>query len=172
MRTILFCLLIGFATILTSCESNGDNLINGKTAPGLSLPDTLNQKIDLRSFHGKLVLVDFWASWCKPCRKENPYLVKVYDEFHNRRFEGASGFEILSVSLDSRRDSWIKAIHSDSLHWPNHVSELNGWKSSAVATYGVSSIPTSFLLDQDGMIIGKDLRSDDLEKLLNARVKQ
>lgn len=149
-----------------------DNLINGNLAPNISIPDSSGKKVDLKSLQGNIVLVDFWASWCKPCRQENPYLVQVYDEFKDKEFQGAKSFIIYSVSLDSDKDHWLKAIQQDNLHWPLQLSELNGWKSSAVEAYKINAIPTNFMVDQNGTIIGRDMRSDDIYKLLTQRLKK
>ena len=109
-------------------------------------------------------MVDFWASWCGPCRAENPNVVKAYQEFHSK------GFDILGVSLDEKKDKWIDAIKKDNLNW-QQVSDLLGWKNSVAQLYGVEGIPMNFLIDKDGKIIGKGLRGEDLEKKLNEVVK-
>jgi peroxiredoxin len=131
----------------------------GIAAPEFTLPDTKGNATSLSSFKGKYTLVDFWASWCGPCRQENPNVVLAYHKYHPK------GFTILSVSLDDNKDKWEEAIKHDKLDW-NHVSDLKGWQSSAAVLYGVRGIPTNFLLDKDGKIIAKDLRGEDLEKKL------
>lgn len=136
----------------------------GIPAPDFTAPDTKGKAISLSSFKGKYTLVDFWASWCGPCRQENPNVVLAYHKYHPK------GFTILSVSLDNNKDKWEEAIKQDKLNW-NHVSDLKGWQSSVAVLYGVRGIPTNFLLDKDGKIIAKDLRGADLEKKLAEVIK-
>jgi thiol-disulfide isomerase/thioredoxin len=138
-------------------------LILARTAigvkPSFTMADTTGKKVSLRDFQGQYVLVDFWASWCGPCRKENPNVVKAYEKYH------AKGFEVVAISLDDKRAPWIKAIHTDGLPWI-HLSDLKGWKSELAAMYGITSIPASFLVDKEGKIIAKNLRGKDLEAKL------
>lgn len=131
----------------------------GAVAPDFTMNDQDGKPIQLSSLRGKVVLVDFWASWCAPCRQENPNVVKVYNEFHPK------GFEILGVSLDRTKEDWLKAIADDKLTWM-HVSDLQYWQNAAARLYGVNSIPMNFLLDKDGKIIAKGLRGADLEAKL------
>jgi len=131
----------------------------GAVAPEFSMNDPEGKAIALSSLKGKVVLVDFWASWCGPCRQENPNVVKVYQKYHSK------GFEILGVSLDQRKEDWLKAIKDDNLSWI-HVSDLQYWQNAAARLYGVNAIPQSFLLDKDGKIIAKGLRGEQLEKKL------
>lgn len=135
-------------------------LFVGMEAPDIVLPDregTLRRLSDLR---GKVVLIDFWASWCRPCRMENPNVVRLYRQYHER------GFEVFSVSLDSSREAWLKAIGDDHLDWPNHVSDLRGWSSAGGKLYGISSIPSTVLVDADGNILARNLRGQELENKL------
>ncbi len=132
----------------------------GAIAPDLAFPDPDGNIRKLSDLRGKIVLLDFWASWCRPCRGENPHVVAMYQKYHDK------GFEVFSVSLDRDKESWKRAIAADGLVWPNHVSDLKYWSSEAARTYGVSSIPSTFLLDQDGRIIAKNLRGESLTKAL------
>lgn len=136
----------------------------GTTAPDIDLENVSGQRVSLSSNRGKFTLLDFWASWCGPCRMENPNLVNAYRRYHER------GFEIYSVSLDLNKAAWKAAIMKDSLSW-THVSDLKGWKSPAVQLYGVNAIPSNVLLDKNGKIIAKNLRDADLEKKLKEVLK-
>lgn len=131
----------------------------GSVAPDIVLQDPFGKTIALSSLRGKVVLVDFWASWCKPCREESPNVVKAYNKYKSR------GFEVFSVSLDDNRDAWQKAINDDKLLW-THVSDLMKWNSSVVNLYNIEGIPFTVLLDADGKIIAKNLRGKALDDKL------
>lgn len=129
----------------------------GSIAPELNFPSPDGKVITLESLRGNYVLIDFWASWCRPCRAENPNVVKLYNEYKDK------GFTVYSVSLDRDKNRWIGAIKQDNLTWPNHVSDLKQWKSEAVKTYGFKGIPFTVLIDKEGKIIDKNLRGLALE---------
>jgi len=133
----------------------------GKPAPEISLPDTEGRTVKLSSFRGKYVLVDFWASWCGPCRRENPNVVQAFNQFKNKNFT------ILGVSLDrpGQKDAWINAIKEDNLTW-THISDLKFWQSEVVPVYQVGSIPFNVLVDPDGKVVAENLRGNALEQKL------
>ena len=136
--------------------------VNGTvSAPEIAFPNPSGKILKLSDLKGKVVLVDFWASWCGPCRAENPNVVKMYEKFKDK------GFTIFSVSLDEDATKWKEAIEKDQLSWTYHVSDLKGWKSSVVANFGIEGIPYTVLLNKDGKIIGKNLRGEKLEETLN-----
>lgn len=131
----------------------------GQMAPEFTMNDTGGKPVSLSSFKGKYVLIDFWASWCGPCRAENPNVVKVYNQYKDKNFT------ILGVSLDKTKEDWEKAIKDDHLNW-NQVSDLQYWDNAAAKLYGVQAIPANFLIDPSGKIVAKDLRGDELEQKL------
>ena len=134
----------------------------GKDAIDFTQNDTAGLPVKLSSFKGKYVLLDFWASWCMPCRQENPNVVKAYAKYHPK------GFDVLSVSLDKEgdREKWLKAIHDDKLTW-THVSDLQFWSNAVAKEYGVMAVPQNYLIDPRGKIVAKNLRGEALEKKLN-----
>ncbi len=136
----------------------------GAPAPEIALNDTTGTPVPLSSLRGKYVLIDFWASWCGPCRAENPNVVRMYNKYKDK------GFAIYSVSLDQAKANWTKAIRNDNLTW-THVSDLKFWQSAAAQQYGVQAIPATFLLDKEGKIIAKNLRGDALEQKLEEILK-
>jgi thiol-disulfide isomerase/thioredoxin len=143
----------------------------GDEAPEIVMNGLDGKPMKLSALRGKLVLIDFWASWCGPCRRENPNVVSAYEKYKKAKWKTAKGFDIFSVSLDQNVDAWKAAIEKDGLVWKNHVSDLKGWQNGAAAVYGVSSIPMSFLIDENGIIVAKNLRGLELHKQLDVHVK-
>jgi peroxiredoxin len=131
----------------------------GQPAPEISLPTPEGEELSLSDLRGKVVLIDFWASWCKPCRAENPVVVQAYNQYKDQ------GFEILGVSLDRSKEAWLQAIEKDGLTWP-HVSDLQFWNSAAAKEYGVSAIPYTVLVDREGNVIAERLRGGSLNAKL------
>jgi thiol-disulfide isomerase/thioredoxin len=148
-----------FVTNLNSKVENLSKLAINSVAPEINLANPVGELVPLSSLKGKVVLIDFWASWCRPCRMENPNVVRVYNKFKSK------GFEIYGVSLDRGKDEWIQAIKDDNLTWI-HVSDLMFWNSAAARQYNVTGIPFTVLLDAEGRIIAKNLRGEELEKKL------
>lgn len=136
-------------------------LISGeKDAPDIVLPNPEGQTMKLSDLKGKVVLIDFWASWCAPCRRANPHVVSLYHKYKSK------GFTVFSVSLDSDRASWMRAIEADKLAWPNHVSDLQQWKTPLTRIYGFNAIPFTVLVDRKGKIVGTNFRDAELERKL------
>ncbi|MCE3294849.1 MAG: alkyl hydroperoxide reductase/Thiol specific antioxidant/Mal allergen [Crocinitomicaceae bacterium] len=167
-------LLVGFADSpsIQQTKLQYEQMLAKKQAlsfldPGKEAPDFTQNKSDgtplkLSDLRGMVVLVDFWASWCGPCRQENPNVVRLYEKYKD------AGFTVMSVSLDNNQANWLKAIEKDKLSWPNHVSDLLGWKNEVAKLYRVTGIPFTVLLDKEGKIINKNLRGADLENTLKA----
>ena len=141
-----------------------ENVQIGKVAPEFSLPDTAGVSVSLSDFRGKYVLLDFWASWCPPCRRENPNVVKAFNEYKDKNFT------IVGISLDKDKSKWMKAIADDNLAW-THLSDLKYWDSEIPALYGVRGIPANVLLDPDGGIVAKNITGEDLHKKLKEVIK-
>ena len=143
----------------------------GQRAPELVFESPAGEMISLSSIRGKMVLIDFWAAWCPPCRRENPNLVNIYRQYKDKEFVNGSGFTIYSVSLDRSKEDWTAAIENDSLEWESHVSDLKGRQSVAAIEYEVRSIPLNTLIDGNGIIVSVGLRGSYLGNKLKELLK-
>ena len=148
---------------------------NGESAPGFEASLISGETMSLADLRGKYVLLDFWGSWCGPCRAQNPDLVKLFEKYHNTRFKNAEGFEIVSVAIEQNESSWRRAIDRDGLDWPYHIlsltSSMKFFDSEIAQIYGVKRLPTSFLINEKGVIIGVDLSPSKIDKMLAENVK-
>jgi peroxiredoxin len=160
MRNVFFMAIL----VLTACTGFAQ-VKKGQPAPQISLSDMTGAQVSLSDLKGKVVLIDFWASWCGPCRFNNPRLVKLYQKYHE------NGFEILGVSVDNNGLNWKEAVRQDKLDWIQ-VNDNKGWDGSAAKTYDVNAIPASFLVDKDGVIRAIDMEGRALESKIKSLLKK
>ncbi|MCH2225442.1 MAG: TlpA family protein disulfide reductase [Crocinitomicaceae bacterium] len=164
-------LTIIFSVGLLAFSYSPSSPVNGAQAPDIELKSPKGKTVKLSKLKGKMVLIDFWASWCAPCRRENPNVVEAYDKYKKSKFKNGKGFEVFSVSLDKKSDAWQNAIDKDELTWKYHGLDVGG---IIAREYGVTSIPTAFLIDGDGKIIasGKEIRGLELHKVLDGQLEK
>jgi peroxiredoxin len=165
MKFVLIAVLLLSVTAVFAQEKKEIGYDIGDIAPEIELPTPKGDTVALSSLRGQVVLIDFWAGWCGPCRRENPNVVETYKEFKGKDFIIGEGFTVYGVSLDKSRDTWTNAIKKDGLTW-TQVSDLKYWQSPYVRIYGVRGIPSNFLIDEEGVIIAKNLRGEKLGKTL------
>jgi len=166
MRQLFIALLLSCGiTTLSYGQYENMKIKVGQTAPELSSPNPAGETLQLTKIaKDHVVLLDFWASWCRPCRGANPKLVAIYNKYKDQKFKSAKkGFTIVSVSLDQNKDAWVKAINDDKLEWPFHMSDLGAWDSKNAEIYGVQFIPQAFLVGPDGKIIGMYNMAEEAE---------
>lgn len=192
MKNLFSLLIIGIMILAGSCSGSSEKekvarnegtktesaskninvgLNIGERAPDLEYPSPDGELIKLSTLRGKMVLIDFWAGWCPPCRRENPNIVRTYDEFKDKEFQNGDGFTVYSVSLDATKEMWVNAIAEDNLKWRNHVSDLKYWESVPASMYQVRGIPANWLINGDGVIVARNLRGEALSSKLRELLK-
>ena len=168
----LFIVLVSALLTFAFTYATTDIPAIGDPAPEISMPNPQGEIITLSNLKGKVVLVNFWASWCRNCRLENNNLTATYKQYKNQRFDIGQGFEVFSVSLDTDKNLWKEAIANDDLSWENHVSDFLKWKSPVVKDYNFQFLPHNLILDQNGKILAKGLYGNKLNDFLASHLSQ
>ncbi|PIF05204.1 MAG: alkyl hydroperoxide reductase [Draconibacterium sp.] len=170
MKKLTLSLTLCIAFTLTGFAQQLGTSI-GKKAPELIGTSPSGETLKLSDLKGKMVLLDFWASWCGPCRRENPIVVAAYNNFKDKKFKNGKTFTVFSVSLDKNPEAWARGIAADKLTWPYHIGDMKGWNSKFAAIYGVRRIPSNFLIDGNGIILEQNVRGPRLEAALKKYLK-
>ena len=158
--------------VISAINNFGQMLEVGQEAPDIVLTSIDGKELRLSSLRGKMVLIDFWASWCAPCRRENPIIVETYHKYKDASFKNGEGFTIFSISMDMNQTAWKNAVAKDSLDWPYHVSDLKGWNNKAALQYHIKAVPFSYLIDGDGIVVAVNPRGEKLENELRKLKKR
>jgi thiol-disulfide isomerase/thioredoxin len=168
MRQVLTYIIL----IISVTNQFGQELKVGQNAPDIIMTSVNGEELRLSSLRGQMVLVDFWASWCAPCRKENSLIVSTYRKYKDTSFKNGDGFTVFSVSMDMNQTAWENAIVKDKLEWPYHVSDLKGWRNEAALLYKISAVPYCYLIDGDGIVVAINPRREKLESELKKLKKK
>lgn len=170
--SLILVAMAGFAFMnIDDDKANQKTPEVGEVAPEIVAKTADGKEIKLSELRGKLVLIDFWASWCGPCRRENPKVVDAYEKYKNKKFTKGDGFVVYSVSLDKNKSDWKKAVVQDKLNWEYNVTDMVNGSSQSAVDYNVRYIPSNFLIDENGVILATNLRGDSLEEELDKYLK-
>ena len=168
LNILLIALVIGYIAYYFYKKPK---YINGEIAPAFTAQMLDGSSFSLSDLKGSYVLLDFWGSWCGPCRGDNPGIVRLYDKYNGKTFEDANDFEVVSVAIETKEDRMKRAIAKDGLRWKYHIPQLKRFKSEVASLYGVKEIPTKYLINPEGFIMGVNLSTKEIDKLLAERLK-